>query len=159
PPDASRAPFPHRSPRTAFNRRSMRRFEASPRRATPKGQTFINCTAPPSPAPPISPVPPPRPIPPRNYFIEPWWYTPATFVLVFPDWTYECPPSVVRRNYLSLFLGPRQERITENTEELREHGEVHQENRSLCSLFCSVHSVIRFLRAAAITVHLRDALH
>src|SRR5664280_2638694 len=27
----------------------MRRFEASPRRATPKGQTFINCTAPPSP--------------------------------------------------------------------------------------------------------------
>src|SRR5664280_2167196 len=51
PPDASRAPFPHRSPRTAFNRRSMRRFEASPRRATPKGQTFINCTAPPSPGP------------------------------------------------------------------------------------------------------------
>src|SRR5450759_5084705 len=29
----------------------MRRFEASPRRATPKGQTFINCTAPPSPGP------------------------------------------------------------------------------------------------------------
>src|SRR5450759_5187798 len=29
----------------------MRRFEASPRRATPKGQTFINCTAPPSPSP------------------------------------------------------------------------------------------------------------
>src|SRR5665811_218950 len=29
----------------------MRRFEASPRRATPKGQTSINCTAPPSPNP------------------------------------------------------------------------------------------------------------
>src|SRR5664279_6431121 len=30
----------------------MRRFEASPRRATPKGhKTFINCTAPPSPGP------------------------------------------------------------------------------------------------------------
>src|SRR5665811_966654 len=29
----------------------MRRFEASPRRAAPKGQTFINCTAPPSPGP------------------------------------------------------------------------------------------------------------
>src|ERR1035437_1986362 len=40
PPDASGAPFPHRSPRTAFNRRSMRRFEASPRRATPKGQNL-----------------------------------------------------------------------------------------------------------------------
>src|ERR1039458_7515387 len=59
--------------------------------------------------------------------------------------------SVVRRNYLSLFLGTRQKRITENTEELREHREAHKEIRSLCSLFCSVHSVIRFLRAAAIT--------
>src|SRR5450759_1704542 len=29
----------------------MRRFEASPRRAAPKGQTFINCTASPSPGP------------------------------------------------------------------------------------------------------------
>src|ERR1035437_1695484 len=30
----------------------MRRFEASPRRATPKGhKTFIHCTAPPSPGP------------------------------------------------------------------------------------------------------------
>src|ERR1035437_7439020 len=29
----------------------MRRFEASPRRATPKGRTFINCTAAPSPGP------------------------------------------------------------------------------------------------------------
>ena len=43
---------------------------------------------------------------------------------------------------------PRQKRITENTEELRGHTEAHKENRSLCSLFCSVHSVIRFLRAA-----------
>jgi hypothetical protein len=34
------APFPHRSPRTAFGRRSMRRFEASPRRATPKGHNL-----------------------------------------------------------------------------------------------------------------------
>src|SRR5665811_1519082 len=59
PPDASRAPFPHRSPRTAFNRRSMRRFEASPRRATPKGhKTFINCTAPPSPGPTYTTQPP-----------------------------------------------------------------------------------------------------
>jgi hypothetical protein len=39
-------PFPHRSPRTAFSRRSMWRFEASLRRATPKGQTFIFRTAP-----------------------------------------------------------------------------------------------------------------
>jgi hypothetical protein len=30
------APFPQRSPRTALNRRSLRWFEASPRRATPK---------------------------------------------------------------------------------------------------------------------------
>jgi len=49
PPDASPAPSPHRSPPRPHDRRSMRRFEASPRRATPKGQTFINCTAPPSP--------------------------------------------------------------------------------------------------------------
>jgi hypothetical protein len=39
-------PFPHRSPRTAFSRRSMWRFEASLRRAAPKGQTFIFRTAP-----------------------------------------------------------------------------------------------------------------
>jgi hypothetical protein len=42
----SAAPFPHRSPRPAFSRRSMRRFEASPRRATPKGHTFIFHAAP-----------------------------------------------------------------------------------------------------------------
>src|SRR5450759_4196503 len=38
---------------------SMRRFEASPRRTTPKGHTtFINCTAPPSPGPTyIAPTP------------------------------------------------------------------------------------------------------
>src|SRR6266498_4126490 len=35
-----RAPFPHRSPRTAFSHRSMWRFGASPRRATPKGQNL-----------------------------------------------------------------------------------------------------------------------
>jgi hypothetical protein len=46
PPDASRAPFPHRSPRSRFRSRSMWRFEVSPRRATPKGQqSFISCTA------------------------------------------------------------------------------------------------------------------
>jgi len=49
PPDASPAPSPHRSPPRPHDQRSMRRFEASPRRATPKGQTFIGCTAPPSP--------------------------------------------------------------------------------------------------------------
>ena len=38
PPDTSRVPFPHRSPPRPHDRRSMRRFEASPRRATPKGQ-------------------------------------------------------------------------------------------------------------------------
>jgi len=38
PPDASTAPSPHRSPPRPHDRRSMRRFEASPRRATPKGQ-------------------------------------------------------------------------------------------------------------------------
>lgn len=42
------APFPHRSPQPVFNRCSMRWFEASPRRATPKGQTFIIHRAPPS---------------------------------------------------------------------------------------------------------------
>src|SRR5450759_3726291 len=36
----------------------MRRFEASPRSATPKGQTFINCTAPPSPGPTYTTQPP-----------------------------------------------------------------------------------------------------
>ena len=41
------APFPHRSPRSRRRSRSMWRFEASPRRATPKGrQSFISCTAP-----------------------------------------------------------------------------------------------------------------
>ncbi len=45
PPDTSTAPSPHRSPPRPHDQRSMRRFEASPRRATPKGQTFINRTA------------------------------------------------------------------------------------------------------------------
>ena len=49
PPDASPAPSPHRSPPLPHDRRSMRWFEASPRRATSKGQAFISCTAPPSP--------------------------------------------------------------------------------------------------------------
>jgi hypothetical protein len=40
------APFPHRSPRSRHHSRSMWRFEASLRRATPKGQTFIFRTAP-----------------------------------------------------------------------------------------------------------------
>ena len=40
------APFPHRSPRSHHHSRSMWRFEASLRRATPKGQTFIFRTAP-----------------------------------------------------------------------------------------------------------------
>src|SRR3954466_10640370 len=31
---------------TVFSQRSMRRFDTSPRRAAPKGQTFISCTAP-----------------------------------------------------------------------------------------------------------------
>ena len=39
--------FPHRSPRSRHRFRSMWWFEASPRRATPKGQqSFISCTAP-----------------------------------------------------------------------------------------------------------------
>jgi len=38
PPDASTAPSPHRSPPRPHDQRSMRWFEASPRRATPKGQ-------------------------------------------------------------------------------------------------------------------------
>jgi hypothetical protein len=47
PPDASCAPFPHRSPPSRHRSRSMWWFEASPRRATPKGrQSFISCTAP-----------------------------------------------------------------------------------------------------------------
>ena len=37
-PSASRALFPHRSPRSRHRSRSMWRFEASPRRATSKGQ-------------------------------------------------------------------------------------------------------------------------
>jgi hypothetical protein len=46
-PDTSRVPFPHRSPRSRHRFRSMWWFEASPRRATPKGQqSFISCTAP-----------------------------------------------------------------------------------------------------------------
>ncbi len=45
PPNASRAPFPHRSPRSRHRFRSMWWFEASPRRAAPKGQTFMTCTA------------------------------------------------------------------------------------------------------------------
>ena len=47
PPDTSHAPFPHRSPRSRRRSRRMWWFEASPRRATPKGrQSFISCTAP-----------------------------------------------------------------------------------------------------------------
>ena len=39
-------PFPHRSPRSRHRSRSMWRFEASPRRAAPKGQTSITRKAP-----------------------------------------------------------------------------------------------------------------
>ena len=46
PPDASRAPFSTSLTTTVFSQRSMWWFEASHRRATPKGQTFISCTAP-----------------------------------------------------------------------------------------------------------------
>ena len=54
-PSASRALFPHRSPRSRHRSRSMWRFEASPRRATSKGQhSFISHTAPHQQAPPTS---------------------------------------------------------------------------------------------------------
>jgi hypothetical protein len=47
PPDASSAPFPRSLTTTVFSQRSTRRFDASPRRATPKGHNpFITCTAP-----------------------------------------------------------------------------------------------------------------
>src|SRR6266511_6009158 len=42
---------------TVFSQRSMRRFEASPRRATPKGQTFISRTAPHQETPTYRPAP------------------------------------------------------------------------------------------------------
>jgi hypothetical protein len=59
PPDTSCVPFPHRSPRSRHRSRSMWRFEASPRRATPKGQqSFISCTAPHQQALPTSNSPP-----------------------------------------------------------------------------------------------------
>ena len=48
PPDTSRVPFPRSLTTTVFSQRSTRRFEASPRRAAPKGQTFISHTAPPT---------------------------------------------------------------------------------------------------------------
>lgn len=40
------APFPHRSPRSRHRSRSIWRFEASPRRAAPEGQTSISRKAP-----------------------------------------------------------------------------------------------------------------
>ncbi len=47
PPDASKCAFSSSLTTTVTNQRSMRRFDASPRRATPKGQqSFITCTAP-----------------------------------------------------------------------------------------------------------------
>lgn len=46
PPDASFDAFSSSLTTTVFSQRSMRRFGASPRRATPKGQTFISRTAP-----------------------------------------------------------------------------------------------------------------
>ncbi len=49
PPDALPAPSPHRSPLRPHDQRSMRWFEASPRRGDSEGPTFIGCTAPPSP--------------------------------------------------------------------------------------------------------------
>ena len=59
PPDTSRVPFPHRSPRSRHRSRSMWRFEASPRRATPKGQqSLISCTTPLQQALPTSNSPP-----------------------------------------------------------------------------------------------------
>lgn len=45
-PDASYDAFSSSLTTTVFSQRSMRRFGASPRRATPKGQTFISRTAP-----------------------------------------------------------------------------------------------------------------
>ena len=44
-PDASGTPFPHRSPRSRYRSRSMRRFGISFRKAIPKGHTFISHTA------------------------------------------------------------------------------------------------------------------
>jgi hypothetical protein len=47
PPDASWTPFSPTLTTTVFSQRSLRWFDASPRRATPKGhKTFIICTAP-----------------------------------------------------------------------------------------------------------------
>jgi len=46
PPDASTCAFPPALTTTVISQRSLGRFDASPRRATPKGQTFISCTAP-----------------------------------------------------------------------------------------------------------------
>jgi hypothetical protein len=46
PPDASRAPFPQRSPRRSSANAARGGLTPPPRRATPKGHTFISCTAP-----------------------------------------------------------------------------------------------------------------
>src|SRR4051812_38871322 len=45
-PDAVIRAFSSSLTTTVFSQRSMRRFDTSPRRAAPKGQTFISCTAP-----------------------------------------------------------------------------------------------------------------
>ena len=46
PPDAFSCAFSPTLTTTVFSQRSLRRFDITPRRATPKGQTFISCTAP-----------------------------------------------------------------------------------------------------------------
>src|SRR3954454_12444324 len=46
PPDAVIRAFSSSLTTTVFSQRSMRRFDTSPRRAAPKGLTFISCTAP-----------------------------------------------------------------------------------------------------------------
>jgi hypothetical protein len=46
PPDASRAPFPHRSPRRSSANAACGGLQPPSARATAKGQTFISCTAP-----------------------------------------------------------------------------------------------------------------
>src|SRR4051794_9931777 len=45
-PDAVIRAFSSSLTTTVFSQRSMRRFDTSPRRAAPKGQTSISCTAP-----------------------------------------------------------------------------------------------------------------
>ena len=46
PPDASRAPFPHRSPRRSSANAACGGLQPPSARAAAKGQTFISCTAP-----------------------------------------------------------------------------------------------------------------